>query len=67
VDEWETVAVTDAEREAFINGAMWARAELSAELSEEEVAELAVRGVLPHADTFRERASDAYERRGRDD
>jgi hypothetical protein len=59
--------MTDAEREAFIEGAMWARAELSAELSEEEVAELLERGLMPSSDTFRERASDAYERRERDD
>jgi hypothetical protein len=59
--------MTDTEREAFIKGAMWARAELAAELTEEEVAELVERGLMPAADTFRERASDAYERRGRDD
>jgi hypothetical protein len=63
--------MTDAERDAFIEGAMWARAELSANLTEEEVAELRTRGLMPSADTFREqareRASDAYEPQGRDD
>jgi hypothetical protein len=39
--------MTDVEREAFIEGAMWARAELSAELTEEEVAELLDRGLMP--------------------
>jgi hypothetical protein len=56
--------MTYAEREAFIKGAMWARAQLAAELSEEELAELVERGLMPAADTFRERASEAYERRG---
>jgi hypothetical protein len=59
--------MTDAEREAFIEGAMWAREELSAELTEEEVAELLRRGLMPSSDAFRKRASDASERRGRDD
>jgi hypothetical protein len=61
--------MTDAEREAFIEGAMWARAEIAADLGEEEVGALVESGLLPadRADTFRERASDAYERRGRDD
>jgi hypothetical protein len=59
--------MTDAEREAFIEGAMWARAELSANLSEEELEELIERGLMPHADPFRESARDAYERRARDD
>lgn len=59
--------MTDAQREAFIDGAMWARAELAAELTEEELEELLARGLWPSANTFRERASDVYEQRGRDD
>jgi hypothetical protein len=59
--------MTDAEREAFVEGAMWARTELAAELSEEEVAALMERGLMPDAKTFRERASDVYERRARED
>jgi hypothetical protein len=44
-----------------------ARAELSAELTEEEVEELVQRGLMPSYDTFRERANAASEQRGRDD
>jgi hypothetical protein len=59
--------MADAEREAFIEGAMWAHTELAAGLTEERVAELLDRGLWPPSDIFRERASarasDAYGRR----
>ena len=60
--------MTDAE--AFIEGAMWARAELTANLTDIEVAEQVTRGLFPSSvaspDTFREQARAAAERRGSD-
>jgi hypothetical protein len=58
--------MTEAEREAFIEGAMWAREELAAELTEEELAELLTRGLMPTAEAFRMRATDASKRRESD-
>jgi hypothetical protein len=58
--------MTDAEREAFIEGAMWARAVMTAELTPQEVEDLVdTRGLMPSSNALRERASehasDAYD------